>query len=61
MEWIVIGLIAIAVVLGLALLWRQASEMERGEGPPELTRQRTLGTWVLLVLWNALRWFVIWR
>ncbi len=45
-----IVLIGVAVAVGLALLWREAHEMERGEGPPALTRQRTLGAWVLLIL-----------
>ena len=56
-----LGLIVVAVVLGLALFWRQADEMERGEGPRALTRQRTLTSSVLLVLGYALRWLVFWR
>jgi hypothetical protein len=60
MDWIVIGVIVVAVLFGLALLWREANEMERGEGPPELTRQRTFGTWVVLVLGNAFRWLWPW-
>jgi hypothetical protein len=58
-EWIVVGLIVV-VLLGLALLWRQANEMERGAGSPALTRKRALGTWLLLVIGNAFRWFRPW-
>jgi hypothetical protein len=56
--WIVLGAVVVAVLLGLALVWRQLDEMERGEGTRALTRQRTLIGWVLLVLGNALRWLV---
>ena len=59
--WILAGLCAVGVLIGVALLWRAANEMERGEGPQELTRQRTLGTWIVLVLGYALRWLIFWR